>query len=343
MSLFNTIIKPSLNELQATQNLHIDYMPKLKSLVGSIKRGQNIVIGGKTTGGKTSLADYIYVLQVYRQWFDLEEEERYPLKIIYFGPKHKLKYKLLKLLALYFKLQHNKLISVSSFMGDANAQNTVNLAHESIQQELGIAEHYLKDLFDTVLEYYDGKLYIEDIEKVLKNHLDSVGTFDANNHYTYHDPRTTTIVIVNNTNYLHSLGNTGQRELLKRKLIDICLKYNRYMFTTIVIVPTYNSNHLQPILNDVHPFNEDAQLVYLLYNPSNDHREKYLNYNMADFIGMHSNSNRFRILDIAKNEQGTDNVRIALAFLGECGSFTELPSPSSMELLQMITKIKENT
>ena len=68
----------------------------------------------------------------------------------------------------------------------------------------------------------------------------------------------------------------------------------------------------------------DANVIMTLFSPARYDIERFQNYNI------NSLSNTYRNLEILENRDGEPNVNVGLNFIGECGTFRELPKAAEM-------------
>lgn len=309
---------------------------KLARFIGNLEEEQIIMIGGREQAGKTSFADFIYLIGLF---FDnYYTNKKCDFKFIYFGMKHSLKYKMQKWLCLYLKLQHSRVIDIPTLNG-TNAK-MYNLDKEIIN-DIKLAEHFFQE-FEKHITFIDKPLQPTNILNIIKKEMESIGHIDENNIYVYDENHKNTKVFVHiqTTDYLlPELSNKDgvlESNGLEKKLADILIKIKKEYKITSIIVKTNNRNtprnikESEPSFKDLGVLYETADVGIILYSPWDFGNKNYLNFPVSRMVV--NGKNRLRTITVVRNIMGSANNTFGLIFLGECGYFTDAPRTDEEEV-----------
>lgn len=314
-------------------------MEKLARFTNYIERGQNIVIGGKPTSGKTSLMDYLYFINVFKWWRDLDipEDQKPPLKFYYFNLKEKERIKVQKWFCLMLKLEFDTVMDIPTLNSDiGRLYDLSNTDKEYIQA----GDEFMDDL-EEHLVFVNKPQTPSDIYNYVKNELDQIGDFDENGTFHYDDDHKgqLTFVLTNTIDHLSSESDGYQmmnQDALKKKFgTYMCELRDVYKTTNVWVAPSKVTN--SRMVRDSEPSYKElgysanvCDLGLITYNPFNENNNSYLNYPINDMIIR--GKNRLRTVTIVRNSRGLENITVGLIFLGECGYHRESPHPSDETL-----------
>ena len=175
MSLFTehvTIpVKAGLNK--PDQGIPIP-LEKLSKYINYIERGKINVVGGKEATGKTSLMDYMYFINVFRWWRELDENARPPLRMIYFSMRNKPRIKIQKWLCLYLKLEFDMVVDIPTL------NNLVGRLYELDEDDKMniMAAHEFFDELEENLILVNGSQTPSAIHNRIQHYMNDIGTID---------------------------------------------------------------------------------------------------------------------------------------------------------------------
>lgn len=305
---------------------------RLNRYIG-IRKKIYFLAGGLTGSGKTSLIDDAFVLNPY-DWYISQKDPKIKLRIIYRSMERSRTYKLAKWVCRKIFLDEGYIIPVSKLMGW-----TEKLTHD--EHDLFLTYKDYMDRMDEVITIIDGPENPVGIAKDLKNHAMKNGKVEQldefNKIYIPDNENEITIVVIDHIGLLKPTKDLTTKKQVIDKMSEE-LRYARDFYGyTPVVVSQFNrdiSNPMRIKAGDVEPAlddfkdssspSEDADVVLALFDP--------MRYKVADPSGYDLDKLRdeygnkyFRSLRIIKNSYGTDDIRIGLGFLGELGTFKELP------------------
>lgn len=311
---------------------------RLNRYVG-IRKRMYILVGGLTGSGKTSLVDDAFVLNPYDWYISPQNKSNIKLHIIYRSMERSRVYKLAKWTCRQIFMKYGAIVSVPTMLGWGSRMTKDE--HDMFLT----CRDYINGLAE-VVTIIDGPENPIGIAKHLKEnalargHIEDVDQY--NKVYIPNDEREITIVVEDTLNLL----KLTKELTTKKAAIDKMSDENRYARDfygyTIVAVNQLNreianinrikKGDVEPQLEDFKETGQsqdDADVVMALFDP--------LRYKIADPSGYNldllvddAGAKFFRSLRIIKNSYGPDDIRIGLGFLGELGTFKELPKRANM-------------
>jgi len=350
MSLFKEyIIEPVKYGLNNPNNGIPIPLAKLSKVINFIERGQYVAIGGKPTSGKSSFMDFVYMINVYKWWRELDEGNRPQLKMFYFNMKTTPKIKWQKWICLYLKLEYNLVIDIPTLTGGIGKLYDLD---DDIIQKIESAKDFFEDFEEDVITMINGQQQPSSIFNKVKDYMEDCGHIDTSGKYNLDEDNLGqyTFVYVDNADRLlpESDGFQQMNEgALKKKL-------NEYLYT---LTTTYNVNAVvivpsrviasrmvkdsEPSYKELGLFGKTVDLGLISYNPYNENNNNYLGYPIEDTVI--NGKTRFRTLTVVRNSRGLENITVGNFFLGECGYFAESPHPLQEDdfdnILQMLSQL----
>lgn len=312
--------------------------PILDSNINGIQKSLYTIVGGNSGTGKTSFVDLAYVLNPYQWLKDNEGKTDIKIKWIYNSMERNTKYKLAKWVCLKMFQDNRIIIDVPTMLGWQGKKFEI--------------EPGLKDLIFKTGEYFDEMFASGCIEIMegginptgIRNKLISVAKangkiIDVDEYtkkYIPNDPNLLMVVINDHVGKL-----AGERGFNDKELLDKHSEYmgdcrDRYGFTIIDIsqfnrsigsVDRMKTKSVSPEPDDFKgsgDMYENADVALGLFNPYKFKINDFLDYDIPKFVHK-SGENRFRSVSIIKNSYGADDIIIGMNFLGENGSFREIP------------------
>lgn len=303
-----------------------------------IRKSVYTLVGGNTGSGKTSFIDDAYVLNPF-DWYITQKDPKIKLRIIYRSMERSRTYKLAKWVSRKIFLDHGITIPVSKLLGW-----TDRMTHDEHDLFM-MYEDYIEKMED-IITIIDGPENAVGVAKELKAHALQNGHVEQideyNKRYFPNNENEITIVIIDHVGLLKTTKDQPTKKEAIDKMSDE-LRYARDFYGyTPVVVSQFNrsiSNIVRLKNGDVEPQLEDfaessstqndADVVLALFDP--------MRYKVADSSGYELEKLKdqygakyFRSLRLIKNSYGSDDLRIGLAFLGEVGTFKELPKYKDM-------------
>jgi hypothetical protein len=335
MKIFKELVKDPLKRgLEHGDDGISTPLELLNKFTNNINKGQFIAIGGKANSGKTSYMDFVYMMTVYKWWKDIPEDQRPPLKFIYFNMKHSWKNKFQKWVCLYLKIEYNRIIDINTLNSGVGRLYDLD---EDVTNEIMTAESFFDEMeSEGVLEIINGQQTPTSVYNRVRHTMAMCGNFDnKSNKYSLNSEniKQFTMVFIDNADYLltESEGfGMLTSDQLKKKLIDYIFEFKSiYNITTCVVVPSKyigkSVKENEPNYKEMGLFGVKPDLALVLYNPFNEGNNNYLSYSVKDFVLR--GKNRLRTATIVRNSTGIENITKGLFFVGECGYFAEAPRP----------------
>lgn len=304
-----------------------------------IRKSIFFLIGGLTGSGKTSFVDDAFVLNPIDWYLSPENKTNIKLTIIYRSMERKRVYKFAKWVSRRIFLDHGIIISVPKLLG-WNAKMTKD-EHDIFCTY----RDYIGNMKETLI-MIDGPENPVGIAKELSAHAKSRGRIEQvdeyNKVYVPNNPDEITLVVLDTLNLLKLTKDQTTKKAAIDKMSDE-LRYARDFFGyTPVAVSQFNRDIANPIRiknGDVEPqledFKEsgqtqdDADVVLALFDPMRYKVADPSGYDLSKLVDSEGKK-YFRSLRIIKNSYGADDLRIGLGFLGEIGTFKELPKRAQM-------------
>lgn len=350
MSLFDRYIIDSVRDGLENPNKGIPIpLEKLSKFTNYIERGQYLVIGGKPTSGKTSMMDFIYMINVYKWWRSLGYDEdgnpidnpnRPPLKMFYFNMRTSAKIKWQKWLCLYIKLEYGNVIDIPTLTGQVGKLYDLD---EDMIQKIQSAKDFFEDFENDVMTMINGPKQPSSIYNRVHDYMHEIGHLDKHGEYILDSEYTgaLTFVYVDNTNFLLPETDGFQNmnaEGLKRKINEQALTLSRlYKVNVNIVAPSKSSYSTkvkdgEPSYKELGVFADACDLGIVTYNPYNENNNKYIGYPVEETVIR--GKQRLRTVTVVRNQDGLENVTVGLWFLGECGYFAEAPHPTQEDLME---------
>tara|TARA_B110000037_G_C17112258_1_gene502350 strand:- start:67 stop:1233 length:1167 start_codon:yes stop_codon:yes gene_type:complete len=333
-------------------------LKKLSRYINYIEKGQVVVISGRPESGKSGLMDYMYFINVFKQWHESiyqkvpgpggleivkknEEGEpiengfdRRPMKMFYFSMKSDLRLKMQKWLCLYLKLEFNIVIDIPTLTSGVGKMFNLSTEHIAAINE---AKLFFDEFEKEVLTLSRGRKTPSSIHNEVNNYMLSIGHIDDTGTYMYDQgyEGTKVFLYVDNVEYLETETDGFQmmtEEGLKRSIGEKVTELKElYGVTSFLISPSKLSNSRmvkdsEPSYKDLGVYAKVADIGLVTYNPYNENNNKFGGYPVEDLIIR--GNNRFRTVTIVRNYNGQSNITVGCLFYGECGWFIETSFPS---------------
>lgn len=312
---------------------------RLNKYIG-IRKRMYYLTGGLTGSGKTSLIDDAFVLNPYDWYLENKHKTNLKFKIIYRSMERSRIYKHAKWISRKIFLSHGTILPVSRLLGWNDEKMTKD------EHDLFLSYRYYIDEMEDVVTLIDGPENPIAIAKHLKGHALKNGVIEDideyNRIYIPNNPDDITIVVIDHIGLLKLTKEHNTKKAAIDKMSDE-LRYARDFYGySPVVVQQLNRDIANPIRlknGDVEPqledfkdssqTQDDADVVMALFDPMRYKVPDPSGYNLGKLKDEYG-AKYFRSLRLIKNSYGEDDVRIGLGFLGQVGTFKELPRMKEM-------------
>ncbi len=311
-------------------------LKKLSKFTNYIQKGQYTAIGGKPTSGKSSMMDYVYMMNIYRWWRDLDPNSKPKLKMFYFNMKTRPKIKWQKWLCLFLKLEYGRVIDIPTLTSGVGRLYDLD---EQILTEIETAKEFFEEFESEVLTMINGQQTPSSIKNTMTEYMEVVGGSDQDDNYVLNNDNRNqiTFVYIDNTDLLltesdgySQMNLDGLKKKLNEYILELRAKYN-IGFTVIVPSKVSNSRMVkdsEPTYKELGLFAKSVDLGLVMYNPYNENNRGYLGYPVEEMV--FNGKPRLRTVSVVRNE-GLENVTVGLVFIGECGYIAETPHPELVD------------
>jgi replicative DNA helicase len=331
---------------------------RLDSYICGIQKGRYDVVFGREGTGKSAFTDCSYVLNPYD--FLKKENRLDKLEILYYSLEMSRQSKIAKWCCwkIYKDTNHKLLVDTNYILSKGK-----NRISNDIYQKVVETANYFEEMSDMV-HIYDDPLNPTGIWKQVNEYALRNGTITTEESgrkvYKANNPEKYVIIIVDTAGNL-TLEKVADNYNVK-STIDKCSEYlrifrNKFNYSPVLVSHANRSiddinkvkyGEIFHTLSDIKDSNQpgqDANTVMCIFNPLS-----YMNPNndMNKFMGYDIDKlrDRFRCVGVLKNREGEDNVRVGMGFIGEIGSYFELPKSKDMEAkhykyIESISKITE--
>lgn len=315
------------------------------------------LIGADSGVGKSSLANYVYVLEAYNQ--ALITGKRF--KIFYYSFEISEEVLIMKWLTYVVKVQHDVDLHVDYIQGRIKGMELSDEHNEMVDEALDYVHQMLKiiTIFDTprnptaifhqMIDYAEESGKVERTEQVDKKRKDKDGKPKKTTYitgFTPNDPEEIVEIIID-----HVALSTPEQGMNIKETIDLLSKYmvfgrNRFGYSPLLI-QQFNSE-MQSVerrkfkaaalapqrmdFGDSKYTYRDADIVIGMINPSFFDISEFYGYSIlpgGKEGHMYYLGEFFVMAFIMKNRYGMTNVPIPMLMHGMCGTFYDLPNPDA--------------
>jgi hypothetical protein len=310
-------------------------LPRLSRIIPGVEKGKYYLISASPKGGKTQLADYLFVFEPI-DWY-ITHRPNMKLKILYFSLEMSKESKVLQ--AISYKLNKDYDISIppqhlrSTFGGYILDEKILNIIRsESFQI-------WLKR-FEEIVTYIDDVRSADQIGKFIRNYAEKHGKYIMKgDHIVGYEPNEEEHIIIV-TDHLSLLspdnGDTLHSAMYKFSSYH-CLEFrDRFNYSVVNIQQQsadsakqqfdYRGNSIvdkvRPTpdgLADMRLSSRDVNLMISLFNPTSYNMDEYEGIDLRRLGRWH------RELYINLNRDGMANAQIQMYFNGAVNEFMELP------------------
>ncbi len=318
--------------------------PVIDSNTNGLQKSMYHLVGGNSGTGKTSYVDEAYVLNPYAWWLANRDKTDIKIEWEYNSMERNTKYKLAKWTCLKLFKDYKIIMDVPTMLGWSGKKYDIT---DDIKEKVLKSGTYFDEMFNSgIIRIHDGGENPTGIYNRLNKLASERGQILQVNEFTRryvpNDPNLHIIVINDHIGKLSGERNFTDKELIDKHSQYMGIVRDRYGFI-IVDISQFNRaiGNLERFKNkDVSPepddfkssgdMYENADLVFALFNPYKIKVNDFLGYDIPKFIAKNG-ENRFRSISILKNSYGADDIIVGLNFLGENGSFRELPTADAFK------------
>lgn len=342
-------------------------LSRISYFVPGVQKGNIYLIGGVTGSGKSALAMDMFACNPYDDYLlrsTTSPENPIKLKIFIWSLEISPEILLAKMICRKMFLQHGILTDINYIL--SRGKNRVSAEIYDLVKSYA---HYYEEFEDrviingadnptgirnTLLEYLKAHGNIEEKIITIKNRNHDTGEITESNRPIFgrykpdHD-NTYIIVIVDHVNILKK-----EQRFSKKETVDKLMEYmmdmsNKYKITPIIVqqlnrnielVDRMKMSSIEPQISDFKETSDSTDAAHFIFGMSYPQRWEIGSYRGYDLTKL---GNRFRGLKLLKNRDGNADVLVGLKFLGEIGTFKELPPGKEMSEqdyinIQSITK-----
>lgn len=298
--------------------------PGLNTAIGNILPGQYTVVSGQPSSGRTSFVDTNYVLGTLLQWY--VQENRQPLKVLYFSLKDSTIKKLQMLLCTYLKMVFNYRVDIPTLNSQPGRVGEI-AESPHILAAIDTAQEFFDYIIDNgVLEIISDRTKPTEIYNIVSEKISKMEEEDPGL-----DPLV--LVVVDSTDRLtiesdtfRSISGLDLDEKMNSYAVDLSKKLYAHV---VLVTPTVQSSSRfpkenEPTFRQLGLFGTNCDRGIIMYNPIGDGNLNYLiaremNMDFFKFNGL----NLLRIAYVAKNTDGIEAVDYRLLFMPGTGFMIE--------------------
>jgi hypothetical protein len=310
----------------------------------NVKRSTYTILGGLSGTGKTAIADYLFVLNAYRNAL----KEGKPFEIVYFSYERKKEFKLAKWVCARLMWEYGIVMDVENMLyWNGKRSNMSREVYEKVVE--------CKEWFDRMLEHvhiHDRKDNPTGIYKTVLQHLSRVGTIHTRtvtkdngeqltlfDKYVSNDPEQVVMVVMDHMGLLPVERGFSVKENIDKLSEYFTILRDSYG-CSITAIQQFNRNLSDPNRkkqNDISPRRDDLKdssdtendcdMFLGIMDPLEFGIGSYNDYNAIKMVTP-DGFRRFRSLHVVKNSYGGSGGMIGLAFYGESGLVIPLGKPT---------------
>lgn len=314
---------------------------KLGDYLPNIQQSTYYLVGGELSTGKSAFANDTFVYNPLDWYLENKDSTDIKLLIPYYSFEIPKKDMTIKYLARRIYKKHGILLDVNYIL--SRGKYKVSQEHyDLVIRELPILEQIDDILLVQDLPKNPTGIW-NDLLKIANDNGEGIEKTDNGNYQFIHNvdykPKNPNLYVLPVVDHI---GLTKkEREFNKKEVIDKLSEYmiilrNKCAFSPVLVQQLNRSlsssdrfkiGRVEPQLSDFKESGntqEDANVVLALFSPRRYEISPFKDYNIIKL------RDRYRNLTILKNRDGEADINIGMRFLGEIGSFEELPKGSEM-------------
>lgn len=337
----------------------VNTLPRLNNYLAGIQGGRYDLIGADSGVGKTSFADYFYLISPIESIINGETDFEY--MVDYYSLEISKKRKLVKLSALYMYLKFGIIVDYKSLLSMGGQSNKLP---DHLYNAFLKTEEFIERLGDYV-RIHEGRTYPTQIAVWTQKYRETVGKIKwrdvsdqdseliNSNPFDKGDPRRyqyERVYVPNKVRFIHQVmvdhigkirreheeaKSAAPRLLNKKDNIDkhsdLCVEGRDFYGTSYVNISQFNRGkgdinrqkfkELRPEREDFKDSGNTFEDADLVYALFDPEVYNIKTYMNYDVAKL---DGRGRFLFILKNRDGDGNVELATRFIGECGHYCEI-------------------
>lgn len=303
------------------------------------------LVGGAPGSGKTAFVHQMYILAPYVWWRNNKHQTDIKLKIILRNMERKFEIILVKWVAFYLYAKYKKLVDTKFLIGRGQQKNYVS---DELYVQIREGFEYFEEMMSSGV--IDLRSRMENptginkhIERIAKQQGKEEILGPNHTHYVPDDDNLITLIIIDHIGRIRRERGFNDREVLQKMSEYLSIARDRYGFSPVVINQfnraiyetsrrTSSAITLVPEERDfkgaANMF-EDADVAIGMFDPGRYGITKLLGYDLSRMRDENGND-RFRSIHVLKNNLGMDKFDAALHFVGENGTFAEMPPAETL-------------
>ena len=299
-------------------------LPRFNQVVGNLEEGQIHVISGLPSAGVTSFIDQNYVMSPLLQWYNTAQEDKNPLKIIYYSMKDSEVKKLQGLLCNYLKLVEGIRTDIPTLNNQAGKLYSL-MEDPLLQTAIESATPFFDEVInDEVLVVRSGQFKPSTIFNDVVDYMETIGTESSHKEYQRNADHQDDfiMVVIDPTDYLLNDSDgfgVVSGEALKEKMQHYArILKGKYNVTVIMATPSYipivrSPKDTEPHFRHLGSYGKVADKGIILYNPIAERNTKF--YPDEDIYKTAKGNILLRTWHIVRNVDGIESVYDRLLFL----------------------------
>lgn len=347
MSYFDNVLKKQVDEGREGKVVGIPLKGKIGKYV-RIMKYMMFLLGGGSGTGKTSYLDEKFILEPF-EFINSKDNHGMELDVIYWSMERNEIYKIAKWTCSEMFKRYKVLVDVPDLLGWEKGKINDDLykkflsCREYIDSLLENITIYGADnptgVYNVIVKYAEANGVIHYLKKEDGSYEYTSEGRKIFSHYVPNNPKKVTILVVDHIAKLLRERGYSKKELIDKLSEYLGLARDRYGFVPIMVSQFNRSlsdsqraknKQLTPEAEDFkesgNPY-EDSDCVISLFNPFKLKVDNDMDYKVNKFVNKSTGHNRYRSIYLLKNTYGIDDVSFGQAFIGECGTFYDLPKP----------------
>jgi len=305
------------------------------------------LVGGASGTGKTALVHQLYILSPYNWYIKNRHQSDVKLKIVLRNMERPFHLLLTKWVAVYLHAKYGLLCDTRFLMGRGQQKSKVS---DELYEKVCEGFDYFKIMCEDVIDVRSKIENPTGIANHVRGIAEDQGKFvkldKYRTRYIPNDENRITLVILDHIGRISPERGYNQVENLKKMSEYLSIARDVYGFSPVVVCQfnrgiqetarrTSSKMNLVPEERDFKGAGnmyEDADIAMGLFNPFKYGMGDFEKYDVAALRSEEGHS-RFRSLHILKSNQGIDDFEGYLHFIGETGTFGELPPPDKISAM----------
>lgn len=205
---------------------------------------------------------------------------------------------------------------------------------------------YIEQVLNDYVIIHEGAKNPMAFYKIMKDYLESVGTYDKTKYgqiYLPNEENKIVVPIIDHGNLTKTTKDLPSKKQAVDKLVEFMQEFRdlegcspfwvSQVNRSISGVSRLKDGEHELVLEDVKEssdIGDASDIAISIFDPLKYNQSSKTGYNPSDFLDRKTGVNYFRSAQILKSTYGQDSLRIPLGFNGFCGQFKELPKRDSL-------------